>query len=116
MGTFTSQLRQVLRKLGRAPMFTAVTLITIALGVGANTAVFSVIEGIMLKPLPYPHPEELLSVSHVAPGINMRELAMAPSTYFIYREQSRTLQDIGLYTGDSESVTGVGEPEQARWK
>jgi hypothetical protein len=44
----------------------------------------------------------------------MRELPMAPSTYFIYREQGRTLQDIGLYTGDSESVTGVGEPEQAR--
>ena len=114
MGTFTSQLRQVLRKLGRAPMFTAVTLVTIALGVGANTAVFSVIEGVLLKPLPYPHPEELLSVSHVAPGINMRELPMAPSTYFIYREQGRTFEDIGLYTDDSESVTGVGEPEQAR--
>jgi len=114
MGFMPTQLRQVLRKLGRAPMFTAVTLVTIALGVGANTAVFSVIEGILLKPLPYPHPEQLLSVSHVAPGINMRELAMAPSNYFIYREQGRTLQDIGVYTDDSVSVTGVGEPEQAR--
>src|SRR6516164_2404892 len=114
MGTFTSQLRQVLRKLGRAPMFTAVTLVTIALGVGANTAVFSVIEGVLLKPLPYPHPEALLSVSHIAPGINMRDLPMAPSTYFIYREQGHTFEDIGLYTDDSESVTGVGEPEQAR--
>ena len=114
MGMFTTQLRQVVRKLGRAPMFTAVTLVTIALGVGANTAVFSVIEGILLKPLPYPHSEELLSVSHVAPGINMRELPMAPSTYFIYREQGRTFEDIGLYTGDSESVTGAGEPEQVR--
>ena len=111
-----TQLRQVLHKLGRTPTFTAVTLVTIALGVGANTAVFSVIEGILLKPLPYPHSEQLLSVSHVAPGINIRDLQVAPSNYFIYREQGRTLQDIGLYTGDSESVTGVGEPEQARWK
>src|SRR5690349_8862049 len=114
MGFMPTQLRQVLRKLGRTPMFTAITLVTIALGVGANTAVFSVIEGILLKPLPYPHPEQLLSVSHFAPGINMRELPMAPTSYFIYREQGRTLQDIGVYTGDSVSVTGVGEPEQAR--
>jgi len=110
----STQLRQVLRKLGRTPTFTAVTLVTIALGVGANTAVFSVIEGILLKPLPYPHPEQLLSVSHFAPGINMRELPMAPSTYFIYREQGRTFQDIGVYTDDSVSVTGAGEPELAR--
>jgi hypothetical protein len=51
------QFRQVLRSLGRAPLFTAVVLLTLALGIGANTAIFSVINGILLKPLPYPHPE-----------------------------------------------------------
>jgi predicted permease len=112
MNSFKNQLRQVLRRLGRAPMFTVVTLITLAAGVGANTVVFSVLEGVLLKPLPYPHSEELVGVWHKAPGINIPELNMSPSDYFIYREQGRTFQDIGLYSGDSVSVTGIGEPEQ----
>jgi predicted permease len=105
------QLRQVLRRLGRAPLFTAITLLTLAVGVGANTLIFSVIEGVLLKPLPYPHAEQLIGVWHTAPGIGMKELNMAPSIYFIDREQSTTLQDIGAYDGDSLSVTGAGEPE-----
>jgi len=112
MSEFKNQLRQVLRRLGRAPMFTVITLITLAAGVGANTVVFSVLEGVLLKPLPYPHSEELVGVWHTAPGINIPELNMSPSNYFIYREQGRTLQDIGMYQSDSDSVTGVGEPEQ----
>jgi len=112
MGSFNSQLRQVLRRLGRAPMFTVITLITLAAGVGANTVVFSVLEGVLLKPLPYPHSEELVGVWHAAPGINITDLNMSPSNYFIYREQGRAFQDIGMYQGDSVSVTGVGEPEQ----
>ena len=112
MNSFRDQLRQVLRRLGRAPMFTVITLITLAAGVGANTVVFSVLEGVLLKPLPYPHTEELVGVWHSAPGINIPELNMSPSNYFIYREQGRTFQDVGMYQGDSVSVTGVGEPEQ----
>jgi predicted permease len=109
---FSDQLRQVLRRLGRAPLFTAITLITLAAGVGANTVIFSVLEGVLLKPLPYPHSERLIGVWHQAPGINIPNLNMAPSMYFIDREQSTTFQDIGAYTGDSFSVTGIGEPEQ----
>jgi predicted permease len=93
-------------------MFTVITLITLAAGVGANTVVFSVLEGVLLKPLPYSHSEELVGVWHKAPGINIPELNMSPSNYFIYREQGRTFQDVGMYQGDSVSVTGVGEPEQ----
>jgi hypothetical protein len=59
MGLLTMQLGQVLRRLGRAPMFTAVTLLTLAIGIGANSAIFSVVEGILLKPLPYPQPDRL---------------------------------------------------------
>ena len=112
MTSFKSQLRQVLRRLGLAPMFTAITLITLAAGVGANTVVFSVLEGGLLKPLPYSHSEELVGVWHTAPGINLPEVNMSPSNYFIYREQGQTFQDVGLYQGDSVSVTGIGEPEQ----
>src|SRR5690242_3543112 len=112
MGFLNAQIRQVLRRLARTPMFTAVTLITLAAGVGANTVVFSVLEGILLKPLSYPKSQELVIVNHAAPGIDVKELPNSPSTYFVYREQNRSFQDIALITGDSVSVTGVAEPEQ----
>jgi predicted permease len=112
MGSFLGQVRQVLRRLGRAPMFTAVTLITLAGGIAANIVVFSVLEGILLKPLPFPQAERLVVVAHTAPGINVNELPGSPSTYLIYREQSRTFQDIAMFAGDSVSITGVAEPEQ----
>ena len=114
MAISTDQLKQVLRRLGRAPLFTTVTLLTLAVGVGANTVIFSVVEGVLLKPLPYPQPEQLIGVWHTAPGIGLKELNMAPSIYFIDREQSTTLQDIGAYSGDSLNVTGAGQPEHVR--
>ena len=114
MESFKNQLKQSLRRLSRAPMFTAISLVTLAAGVGANTVVFSVLEGVLLKPLPYPKPEELVGVWHTAPGIQIKELNMSPSNYLIYREQGRTFEDIGLYQGDSVSVTGVAEPEQVQ--
>src|SRR6202167_3640751 len=114
MAMFSDQLRQVLRRLGGAPLFTIITLITLGVGVGANTVIFSVLEGVLLKPLPYPHPEQLIGVWHQAPGVGITNLNMSPSIYFIDREQSTTFQDIGVYDGDSLSVTGAGEPEQVR--
>jgi predicted permease len=113
MGSLTTQLRQILRRLGRTPFFTAVTLVTLAVGIGGNTAIFSVLEGVLLKPLPYSHPEELVAVLLTGPGINLKELSLSPSTYFILREQSRIFQDIGIYTGYSVNITGLGEPEHA---
>lgn len=112
MDSATSQLRQAVRRLLRAPMFTAITLITLAAGVGANTVVFSVLEGVLLKPLPYPRADELVGVWLTAPGIQMKDTELSPSDYFIFREQARTFSDIGLYSGDSDSVAGIGEPEQ----
>jgi predicted permease len=114
MRSLGEQFRPILRRLLRAPMFTSVAILTLALGIGANTAVFSVVEGVVLKPLPYPHPEQLIGVSHTAPGLNILDLGMSPSLYFTYRDQNRTLRDIGLYTGDSVSVTATAEPEQVR--
>src|ERR1700679_3795628 len=105
MAMLIAQFRQVLRRLSRAPMFTAITLLTLAIGVGANTVIFSVVEGVLLKPLPYPQADRLIGVWHTAPGINIKDLNMAPSNYFIDREQSTTLQDIGAYDGDSVNVT-----------
>jgi predicted permease len=114
MTRFIDQLRQVLRRLSRAPLFTIITLLTLAIGVGANTVIFSVIEGVLLKPLPYPHADQLIGVWYKASLVNFENLNMCPSIYFIDREQNTTLQDIGAYDGDSFSVTGAGEPEHVR--
>jgi predicted permease len=111
MGSLKNQLKQVLRRLSRAPMFTAITLVTLAVGIGANTAIFSVVDGVLLKPLPYPHPEELVALWLTAPGLNIKDLNPSPSDYLIYREQNRTFQDIGLYMGNSVNVTGLAQPE-----
>src|ERR1700760_4446075 len=111
MAIFLDQVSLVLRRLGRAPLFTGITLLTLAIGVGANTVIFSVVEGVLLKPLPYPHPEQLIGVWHTAPGIGLKEVNMAPSIYFIDREQNTTLVDIGAYDMDAMDVTGDGQPE-----
>jgi len=111
MALFTDRLKHVFRKLSRTPMFTAITLLTLAVGVGANTVIFSVVEGVLLKPLPYPNAERLIGVWHTAPGVNIKDLNMSPFLYFIDREQSTTLEDIGVYNGDSLTVTGAGDPE-----
>jgi len=89
-----------------------ITLLTLAAGIGANTAVFSVLEGVLLKPLPYPQAEQLAAVRLTAPGINLKDFELSPSDYFIFREQSATFQDIAMYQDDSVSVTGMAEPER----
>jgi len=114
METFLGLFRQMFRRLRQAPVFTAITLLTLAVGIGANTAIFSVVEGVLLKPLAYPHPEQLIGVWHNAAAIGFDKLNMAPSIYFIDREQNKTLQDIGMYHGDSLSITGDGQPVQVR--
>ncbi len=106
------RLRYVLRRLAAAPLFTLLTVATLAAGIGANTAIFSVINGILLKPLPYPRPDELVEVTHAAPGINFKDTGIAPFLYFTYLEQSRTFAHVGIWTPDSLSITGLAEPEQ----
>ncbi len=108
----STQLRHVVRRLGRTPTFTILTLLTLALGIGANAAIFSVVQGVLLRPLPYPRPDELVSVWHKAPGVNIDQLSAAPSFYFTYREQGRAFQDVGLYAQRSVTVTGLAEPER----
>ena len=108
----TNQPRQVLRRLARSPAFTAITLFAIAVGIGANTAIFSVINGILLKPLPYADPDRLVGLWQSAPSLNIKDLNLSPSFYFTFREQNRTFQDIGMWTGGSAGATGLAEPEQ----
>src|SRR5581483_3372867 len=106
------QIKPTIRRLLRAHTFTALTLITLAVGIGANSAIFSVIRGVLLKPLPYPDSERLVSIWETAPGIGIKELNASPATYFTFREENRTFQDIGIWRGDGVSITGVSVPEQ----
>ena len=94
------------------PLFTGVAVLTLAIGIGANTAIFSVIEGVLLKPLPYPRPDELVVLDDSAPGINLPRLGAAPFVYFTYREDGRAFQDVGLWTMSTASVTGLAKPEE----
>lgn len=112
MGLLNGHFKHLLRRLAQSPSFAAIVLITLAVGIGANTAIFSVIRGVLLKPLPYPEPDQLVGVWLSAPGLGWKDVDMSPATYFTFREESRTFQDMGLYRSDSVSVTGIAEPEQ----
>ncbi len=97
-------------------MFTSVALLTLALGIGANTAIFSVINGVLLKPLPYPGAQQLAGVWHLAPGIVglSGNIQCTPTMYFTYSEESRTFAKFGLWSNSGATATGIGEPEALR--
>lgn len=112
-------IRYSLRILARNPLFTATAVLTLAIGIGANSAVFSVVNSILVQPLRYPHAEQLVALHQDAPGAaglaNAADgLALSPSMYFTYAEQNRTFQALGVWTQESANVTGLGEPEHVR--
>src|SRR6516162_5413928 len=106
--------RYSLRGLWKKPAFTAITVITIGLGIGATTAIFSVVNGILIKPLPYSEPESLVAVWHsgVIQGTRFDNMNLSNAMYFAYREASQTFQNFGIWSGGFASVTGLGDPEQ----
>jgi predicted permease len=112
-------LRHGARALRRSPTFTAVALLTLAIGIGANTAVFSVVNGILLKPLPYPNADNIVAVWHTAPGAEglasvSGDLRLSASMYFTYADQNRAFEHLGIWFPFTATVTGVAEPEQVR--
>jgi len=114
MALVTSRVNRIARRLWRAPLFSTVAVLTLAIGIGANTAIFSVVNGVLLKPLPFHAPESLVGVWHTAPGINIPLLNQGPTNYFVYRDESRTFEDFALWDGTSVSITGSGEPERVQ--
>jgi predicted permease len=117
--TFFMDVRYGLRMLWHNPVFTAVGLLTIAIGIGANAAIFSVVNSVLLKPLNYPRAEELVSLHQIAPGATgladfENGLLLSPAMYFTYSEQNRTFQSLGVWVTGTANVTGLAEPEQVR--
>ena len=117
--TLARELRYGLRLLRRNPTFTVAALLTLAIGIGANTAVFSVVNSILLKPLSYPDQDQLISLRQAAPGAAglatvSDGFLLSPSMYFTYADHNRTFQSMGVWSNGTANLTGLAEPEQVR--
>src|SRR5215831_4743420 len=116
LDSFARDLRYAIRGLRRNVSFTAIAVITLALGIGANSAIFSVVNAVLIKPLPYPDPDALVGVwhSYVRQGVKDNNVNMSGPMYFGYREQIRTFEKFGVWSSGAASVTGGGDPQQVR--
>jgi putative ABC transport system permease protein len=110
MALIPPPLRSMARGLLRSPGFVAITVLTLGLGIGANAAIFSVVNAVLIRPLPYPEPERVMAVWHTAPGIGMSQFEQSDATYLLYRRRNRVLEDLGIYGRGSLSLTGGQEP------
>ena len=108
-------LRLAIRYLLKTPGFTATALLMLALGIGATTSIFSVVEGVLLRPLPFPHPEKLVVVSDVAQSLNMRGNGESGVTGFdiqAYTRDTHSFESLGGYQQTTYELSGIGEPMQ----
>jgi len=112
LDTAARDLRYAIRMLRRSPGFTAVAVLTLALGVGANTALFSVVNGVLLNPLPYPHPEQLVTLSESKPNFDTGSISYP--NFRDWQKDNHTFTSIAIARGYSYSLTGLGEAEQVR--
>ena len=114
---FVDRIRQDVRYTVRAliknPGFTLIAVLMLVLGIGATTAMFSVINGVLIRPLPYPGQDRLIELVHEAPGLRISELFASPAIYFVYRDHSQAFESVALWDWDASpsTVTGSGEPE-----
>src|SRR3984885_4825507 len=112
-----SDLKLVFRRLRKSPGFAATVILTLAIGIGANTAVFSVLNSVLFKPLPYPDAEQLVALHLIAPGAAgladfSNGLRLSPSMYFTFSEQNRTFQSLGVWIAGIANVTGLAQPHE----
>ena len=108
-------LRLAIRYLLKTPGFTATALLMLALGIGATTAIFSVVEGVLLRPLPFPHPEKLVVVTDVAQSLNLRGNGESGVTGFdvqAYTRDTHSFESLGGYQQTTYELSGIGEPMQ----
>jgi hypothetical protein len=112
LAVLAQSLRHAARILWKQPGFSGVAVLTLALGIGATTAVYSVVNGVLLKPLPFRDPDRLVALYHVTPA-SQRDIQGA-ATYFTYREHGQVFEDIGLWQAGNVAVIRSGVPEQVR--
>ena len=112
MESLIKDIRYGIRSLLKRPGFTAIAVITLALGIGANTTLFSFVNGILLRPLPYRDPGQLVILDETSPKQGIKSFAVSYPNFLDWREQNHVFEDIAAYQPNSSSVVGAGEPEQ----
>src|SRR5271169_870957 len=110
MDTLWQDIRYALRTLAKSPGFTAVALLTLALAIGANTALFSVVNGVLLNPLPYPHPEQLITIHESKPNFDTGSISYP--NFLDWQKDNHTLSSMAVSRSYSFSLTGLGDAEQ----
>jgi predicted permease len=103
--TFLQDLRHAVRSLLRTPAYAAVTILTLALGIGANTAIFSIVNGVILRPLGYPHPEQLMYLTTQFPAFGFDQFWVSPPEYFEFREINQSFSAVGAFTTGEVNLT-----------
>ena len=119
LDSLSGDLRYAIRAMRHNLTFTVVVVLTLAVGIGANTAVFSVVDSVLLKPLPYPRADELMALRQIAPGATGSASAsdglnLSPSMYLTYAENNRVFQSLGVWVSTNGTAMGVAEPEPVR--
>src|SRR5580693_3181043 len=112
MHTLVADLRYGFRLLRQSPGFTTIAIIALALGIGANTAIFSTLDAVLLRPLPYADPNRVVMVWEDASSIGFAHNTPAPANYFDWREQNHVFTDIAATRGRTRAITGDGSAEQ----
>src|ERR687884_224178 len=103
----------IFRQLAKSPGFTAVAVLSLALGIGANAAIFSVVNGVLLRPLPYPESERVVAVWHTPPQESfpgMKRFSVSPANYLYWKEQSRAFEQMAVYGYTGLSLSAGGDP------
>lgn len=114
METLWQDIRYALRLMARSPGFVAAAVLTLALGIGANTAIFSVVYGVLLRPLPYHQPDRLVKVTMVNRKHVDQPIPLSDADFRDWKSQNQAFENLAAYTGGRTNVTGIGEPEQVR--
>ena len=109
-GDLIQDLRYAFRTLRVSPGFATASIVTLGLGVGTTVAMFAVVDGVLLRPLPFPEPDRLLVVALSPRGVYMRGPAMADRTYLAFRERTRAFQHLAAFTSYNGNLTGAGDP------
>src|SRR5262245_25005422 len=108
----SSALRYAIRQLLKSPGFTLVAILGLALGIGANVALFSVVNSIFLRPLPYRQPDRLVRLSSTNAANNLRRVGFSYSRYLEVQQRQHVFSDLALSIGNALTLTGRGDPEQ----
>ena len=112
MQTLTQDVRYALRTLRRSPGLTFVIVASLAIGIGANTAIFSVVNALLLKPLPYPEPDRLAMLWLRSPGINIPQDWPSPGQYIDIKTENRSFDEMSISHGRSGTLVGLEQPER----